>query len=73
MFSNLKFRLSYGTSGSQSIDPYSIIDRLNSGANVIGNQEVVTFVPGLSANKNLGWEKQIKLILVLRPDFLTTG
>lgn len=69
LFSNLKFRLSYGTSGSQSIDPYSIIDRLNSGANVIGNQEVVTFVPGLSANKNLGWEKTNQVDLGIEAGF----
>ena len=57
LFSNLKFRLSYGSSGSQSISPYSTKDRLDSGSTVIGNREVITFLPGLSANKNLGWEK----------------
>lgn len=70
IFSNLKFRLSYGTSGSQSIEPYSIIDRLDSGANVIGNQEVVTFVPGLSANKNLGWEKTNQIDVGFEAGFL---
>lgn len=57
IFSNLKIRASYGTSGSQSIAPYSTIDKLRSGSTVIGNQEVITFSPASSANKNLGWER----------------
>ena len=55
--SNLKVRASYGTSGSQSVAPYATIDRLNSGGAVIGGKEVISYVPGSSANKNLGWEK----------------
>lgn len=57
VFSNLKVRTSYGVSGSQSIDPYSVADRLNSGKVPIGNMEMIGFFPGSSANKNLSWEK----------------
>lgn len=70
VFSNLKFRLSYGSSGSQSISPYSVIDRLDSGSTVIGNQEVITFFPGLSANKDLSWEKSNQIDLGIEAGFL---
>lgn len=70
VFSNLKLRLSYGSSGSQSISPYSTIDKLNSGSTVIGNQEVITFSPGLSANKDLGWEKTNQIDLGIEAGFL---
>lgn len=57
VFSNLKLRASYGVSGTQSIDPYSVADRLQSGSTVFDNQEVIAFYPGSSANKALSWEK----------------
>lgn len=57
LFSNLKLRATYGVSGSQAIDPYSVADRLQSGSNVIDNQEVIAFYPGSSANKSLSWER----------------
>jgi len=69
VFSNLKIRLSYGTSGSQSIDPYSIIDKLASGSTVIGNTEVITFSPASSANKNLSWEKTKQIDLGFEAGF----
>lgn len=49
--------MSYGVSGSQSIDPYSVADRLQSGTNVIDGKEVIAFYPGSSANKQLSWER----------------
>lgn len=57
VFSNLKLRVSYGVSGTQSIDPYSVADRLQSSSTVMDNQEVIAFYPGSSANKSLSWEK----------------
>jgi len=54
--SNLKLRASYGITGSQSIAPYATLARLNSGFNLIGEQQVVTFYPALSANPSLRWE-----------------
>lgn len=70
LFSNLKARLSYGSSGSQSIDPYSTFDRLTSGSTAIGGQEVVTFYPGLSSNKDLSWEKTNQVDVGLEAGFL---
>ncbi len=70
LFSNLKLRASYGTSGSQAIDPYSVIDKLKSGSTVIGGQEVISFAPESSANKNLGWEKTKQVDVGLDAGFL---
>lgn len=70
LFSNLKLRASYGTSGSQSIKPYSVIDKLKSGSNVIGGQEVISSSPASSANKNLGWEKTEQVDIGLEAGFL---
>lgn len=57
IFSNLKARLSYGISGNQGVGAYAVYDKLARGRTVIGDQEVTTFIPTLSASKNLGWEK----------------
>ena len=56
VFNNLKLRASYGKTGSQSIDPYSTLARLNSGYNYIGGQQVVAFSPAGSADPSLKWE-----------------
>lgn len=56
IFSNLKFRLSYGISGNQGVSAYAVYDKLNRGKTVIGDSEITTFVPVLSASKDLGWE-----------------
>lgn len=56
IFSNLKIRASYGKTGSQSINPYATLARLNSGVNYLGNQQVVTFIPSGSADPSLKWE-----------------
>ena len=56
VFNNLKLRASYGKTGSQSIDPYSTLARLNSGYTYIGGQQVLTFVPAGSADPTLKWE-----------------
>lgn len=54
--SNLKLRTSYGRTGSQSIDPYATLARLNSGTNYIGGRQVVTVEPSVSASPFLRWE-----------------
>jgi TonB-linked SusC/RagA family outer membrane protein len=54
--SNLKLRISYGKTGSQSIAPYATHARLSSGYTYLGNQQVVTFSPAISANSSLKWE-----------------
>jgi TonB-linked SusC/RagA family outer membrane protein len=54
--SNLKLRASYGKTGSQSIDPYATLARLNTGTNYIGGVEVVSVNPGLAASPDLTWE-----------------
>lgn len=54
--SNLKLRASYGKTGSQSIDPYSTLARLNTGVNYIGGSVVSTIIPGLAASPDLTWE-----------------
>lgn len=56
VFSNLKFRLSYGVSGNQGVEAYAVYDKLTRNKTVIGDTEVTTFIPVLSASKDLGWE-----------------
>ncbi len=70
IFSNLKLRTSYGKTGSQSIDPYSTLARLNSGTNYIGEQQVVTFVPAGPADPTLNWEVTDQYDVGLEAGFL---
>lgn len=55
--SNLKVRASYGRSGSQSISPYSTLDKLVSGQTVIGDAQAIYYTKSSISNKNLTWEK----------------
>ncbi len=55
--SNLKLRFSYGRSGSQSIAPYSTLDKLGSTETVITDNKVIGYIKQNIANKNLTWEK----------------
>lgn len=55
-FSNLKLRLSYGRSGSQSIPPYSTLPSLTAGETLIGGEKVISYIPGAPANPFLTWE-----------------
>lgn len=57
VISDLKFRASYGRSGSQSINPYSTLDKLSSGETVMGNVQAIYFQKNNVSNKNLTWEK----------------
>lgn len=54
--SNLKFRISYGKTGSQSINPYSTLSRLQALTNYIGDKQVVAVRPAVSASPFLSWE-----------------
>ncbi|TKG89233.1 SusC/RagA family TonB-linked outer membrane protein [Puteibacter caeruleilacunae] len=56
VFSNLKLRVSYGKTGSQSIAPYATLARLSAGKNYLGDQQLVTFLPAGSADPSLKWE-----------------
>jgi TonB-dependent starch-binding outer membrane protein SusC len=57
LFSNLKIRASYGVTGNQSIEPYSVADKLFSGSTVMNGAEVIGFYPGSASNKDLKWEE----------------
>lgn len=70
LFSNLKLRVSYGTSGSQSIGAYAVWDKLASKTTVIGDNKVIGYVPVLAADKNLGWEKTSQIDFGLEVGFL---
>ena len=54
--SNLKFRSSYGVTGSQAIDAYATLNNLSSGKTVFGDALYTTFAPGISLPGNLKWE-----------------
>ncbi len=60
--SNFKVRMSYGTSGSQAVQPYQSLDQMASGQQTFGNGaggEIVNTTYTLSQlpNPNLRWEK----------------
>ena len=56
VFSDLKLRLSYGTSGNQAIGSYQSLARLNGDTYVFGGQLVNAFYPSSLASPNLTWE-----------------
>lgn len=55
--SSLKLRLSYGRSGSQSISPYSTLDKLGSTETVMGDDKAIAYTKNSISNKELTWEK----------------
>lgn len=55
--SNLKVRLSDGSSGNQAISPYQSLSSLGSANVVQGNTILTGFVPTNMANGNLKWER----------------
>jgi TonB-linked SusC/RagA family outer membrane protein len=63
MFSDLKFRLSYGVTGNQAINEYQSLARLSTVFVPLGRgNEVVTLAPsGAAANPYLKWETQNQL------------
>jgi TonB-dependent starch-binding outer membrane protein SusC len=56
IFDNLKFRISYGSTGNQAISPYQTHQLLKPKTTVLGNNPVLTFMPVSLANRNLKWE-----------------
>jgi len=56
VFSDLKLRLSYGTSGNQGIGPYESLARLNAFSYVFAGQQVPAYYVGSLESPNLTWE-----------------
>ena len=59
IFQNLKFRASYGLSGSQAINPYKTLSLLTTGQNYSYDgttNQAIGIGPGIAANPNLKWE-----------------
>ena len=54
--SELKFRTSFGYTGSQAIGAYATLNQLNSGKTVFGDALYNTFAPGTTLPGNLRWE-----------------
>lgn len=54
--SNMKIRASYGKTGSQSIEPYATLARLQTGLNYLGGNQVVFVSPGIASSPSLTWE-----------------
>lgn len=56
LFSDLKFRASWGLTGSQAISPYATLNLLSSGLTVFDDQLYNTFAPGTRLPGDLRWE-----------------
>src|SRR5690606_13540209 len=56
VISDLKIRGSWGRTGSQAIDAYATLNRLNSGKTAFGTELYTTFAPGTRLPGNLKWE-----------------
>ena len=56
LISDLKFRTSYGYTGSQAIGAYATLNQLSSGKNVFGDALYTTFAPGTTLPGDLKWE-----------------
>lgn len=54
--SDLKWRASYGVSGSQAISPYATMNNLYAGKTVFGNDRYTNFAPGSTKPADLKWE-----------------
>lgn len=54
--SDLKFRASYGVTGSQAIGAYATLNNLSSGKTVFGDALFTTFAPGTRLPGDLKWE-----------------
>lgn len=53
---DLKFRASWGLTGSQAINPYATLNNLYSGKTVFGDALYTTFAPSTTLPGNLKWE-----------------
>jgi len=56
VISNLKLRLSYGSSGNQAVSAYSTLARLSTRSYVDGATSLPGYIPSSLANDDLGWE-----------------
>jgi TonB-linked SusC/RagA family outer membrane protein len=54
--SNLKLRASFGSTGSQAINPYATLNSLRSGKTVFDDALFTTYSPGTRLPANLRWE-----------------
>ncbi|MDN5213234.1 TonB-dependent receptor [Fulvivirgaceae bacterium BMA12] len=70
VFSDLKFRASYGITGNQEIPPYRSLARLGAGRVIIGEEAVTSFNPSNELpNPELGWEQTSQLDIGLDMSF----
>src|SRR5690606_5018408 len=56
VISDLKIRGSWGRTGSQAIDAYATLNRVNSGKTAFGTELYTTFAPGTRLPGDLKWE-----------------
>jgi TonB-linked SusC/RagA family outer membrane protein len=65
LFSELKFRASYGLNGNQAVGSYESISRLSEYNMVADKQTVAGYIPSRLGQENLGWESSKTLNLGL--------
>ncbi|SEJ60789.1 TonB-linked outer membrane protein, SusC/RagA family [Cyclobacterium xiamenense] len=56
LLSDMKFRASWGLTGSQAINPYATLNQLNSGRTIFENRLFNTFAPSTILPGDLKWE-----------------
>lgn len=56
VFSNLKFRASWGNVGSTAVSPYQTMSKLGTNKYMLGSSGVVGVKPNSVPDKSLGWE-----------------
>lgn len=69
LFSNLKFRTSYGSSGKESISPYNTLAVLSSGTLIFNDTQQVGIRRGRPSNPDLKWETTDQLDIGLEFGF----
>jgi TonB-linked SusC/RagA family outer membrane protein len=69
LFSNLKFRTSFGTAGKESISPYSTLAVLNNSVLVFNDAQAIGIQKGRPANPELKWETTSQLDIGLEFGF----
>ncbi|UBM59141.1 TonB-dependent receptor [Marinilongibacter aquaticus] len=70
LFSNLKLRMSYGSAGKESVDPYSTLAVLNNNVLVFNDTQTIGIQRGRPANPELKWETTDQLDIGLEFGFL---
>ncbi len=70
LFSNLKLRTSYGSSGKESISPYNTLAVLSSGTLIFNDTQQVGIRRGRPSNPDLKWETTDQLDIGLEFGFL---